>query len=124
MSGAPAVIGVFVKLGTLLFTKNKPKYFKSSPFGIRGFCADCGSQLIWMTAGEEKGTTVEDEWTNVSVCSLDNPEDATPIEHTCVESQLPWFKLADKLPRKRSEDDAELVEAWANAGMSHDGTPL
>ncbi len=123
MSGAPAEIGVLVKPGTLIFTKNEPKYFKSSPFGSRGFCADCGSRLIWMTTGEAEGTTIEDEWTNVSVCSLDHPEHAIPKEHTCVESQLPWYKLADELPRKRSEDDPELVEAWANADMSHDGTP-
>jgi hypothetical protein len=123
MSGAPAKIGVFVKPGTLRFTHNEPKYFQSSPFGSGGFCADCGSRLIWMTWGEEEGATVQDKWTNVSVCSLDHPERAVLIGHTCVESQLPWYQLADDLPRTRSEDDPELVAAWTKAGLSKDGTP-
>jgi adenylate cyclase len=116
-SGAPAEVGVLVKPGTLEFTNNEPKFFQTSPFGRRGFCAECGSRIIWMSPG--KG-----EWTNVSVGSLDNPERVIPKEHTCVESKLPWYKLVDELPRTRSEDESDLVAAWAEAGMSTDGTPL
>jgi len=46
-----------------------------------------------------------------------------PRRHDCVESQLPWHRLADDLPRKRSEDDPEVVEMWAKYGSSHDGKP-
>ena len=116
-SGAPAEIAVFVKPGTLRFTKEEPKFFQSSPFGRRGFCQHCGSRLIWMSPDKA-------DWTNVSVGSLDHPEHVVPREHMCVESQLPWYKLADDLPRKRSEDDPDLLAAWSNAGLSHDGQPL
>ena len=58
------------------------------------------------------------------VGSLDQPEDVVPRVHLCVESQLPWYKFDDDLPRKRSDDDPELVAAWANAGLTHDGKPL
>ncbi len=118
-SGAPAQIGVLVESGTLKFTKGDPKFFRSSPIGKRGFCEACGSQLIWMEPDDP-----DTKWTNVSVGSLDNPEQAAPIEHTCVESQLPWYELADELPRKRSDDDPELIEAWARAGLTHDGKAL
>jgi adenylate cyclase len=117
MSGAPAEVGVFVKPGSLHFLKEMPKYFQSSPIGKRGFCPDCGSRLIWMSPDRE-------DWTNVSAGSLDHPENVEPNEHTCVESQLPWYEVTDNLPRKRSEDVEELVEAWAKSGLNHDGRPL
>ena len=116
-SGAPAEIGVFVKPGTLKYTKEDPKFFQSSPIGTRGFCQHCGSRLVWMSPNRA-------DWTNVSVCSLDHPERVVPTEHICVESQLPWYKLADNLPRIRSEDYPGLEEEWASAGLTHEGKPL
>jgi len=41
----------------------------------------------------------------VMIGSLDNPENATPQRHMGIESQLPWFALADDLPRIRSEEE-------------------
>ena len=117
LSGTPAVIGVFVKPGTLSFTKEEPKYFQPSPFAKEGFCQHCGSRLIYIASEKE-------DWTNISACSLDHPEQVVPCEHICVESQLPWYELADNLPRKRSEDDPDIVAAWAKYGLSHDGKPL
>ena len=117
LSGAPAEIGVFVKPGTLNFTKEEPKFFQTAPFARTGFCQHCGSRLIYISPDHE-------DWTNVSVGSLDNPEHVLPCEHICVESQLPWYKLADNLPRKRSEDVPELTETWSKYGLSHDGKPL
>ena len=116
-SGAPAEIAVSVKPGTLLYTNEEPKFFQTSPFGRAGFCQHCGSRLVWMSPDRE-------DLTNVSVGSLDHPENVVPSEHTCVESQLPWYKLDDDLPRSRSEDDPSLVAAWAKSGLSHNGQPL
>jgi hypothetical protein len=116
-SGAPAEVGVMVKPGTLNFTKEEPKFFRSSPIGRRGFCQNCGSRLTWISPDRE-------DWTVIWVGSLDHPERVVPTEHLCVESQLPWFEVADNLPRQRSEDYTELREAWANAGLTHEGEPL
>ena len=116
-SGAPAEVGVFVKPETLKFPKEEPKYYQSGPFALRGFCAHCGSRIIWMSPDKP-------EWNNVCVGSLDHPEDATPVEHICVESQLPWFDVADDLPRTRSDDDPELVAVWEKYGLTHEGEPL
>lgn len=117
LTGSPASVGVLVKPGTLSYTKEEPKFFQSAPFAKSGFCQNCGSSIIWMSP-------VDEEWTNVYVGSLDHPEHVAPCRHDCVESQLPWHKLADELPRIRSDDDPELVEMWANYGLSHDGKPL
>ena len=117
LSGTPAQVDILVKPGTLNFTMGKPKYFQTSPFAKSGFCPHCGSRLAYIALEKE-------DWTSVMVGSLDHPEDVVPSEHLCVESQLPWYKLDDDLPRKRSDDDPELVAAWANAGLTHDGQPL
>jgi len=116
-SGAPAEVGVMVKPGTLNFTKEDPKSFQSSPFGIRGFCQHCGSRLTWISPDRE-------DWTVVFAGSLDQPEHVVPTEHLSVESQLPWYEIADDLPRNRTEDDTDLMEAWANSGLTHEGKPL
>ena len=116
-SGSPVEVGVSVEPGTLVFTKEDPKYFDSSPIGRRGFCPHCGSRLVWMSPDRP-------DWTNLSAGSLDHPESVRPIQHLCVESQLPWFSLADDLPRQRSEDLPGLKEEWARFGLTHDGRPL
>jgi hypothetical protein len=66
----------------------------------------------------------DEELANVYVGSLDHPDNAVPRRHDCVESQLPWHRFADDLPRIRSDDDPELLEMWAKYGLSHDGKPL
>ncbi len=106
-SGAPAEIGVTVKPGSLVFTKDEPKYYQSSPFGRRGFCPHCGSRLIWDAPSRP-------EWTNLCIGTLDHPEDVVPSQHICVDSQLPWYQLDDGLPRSRSDEDPELKAAWLN----------
>ncbi len=116
-SGAPAEVGVMVKQGTLEFTKEDPKYFQSSPIGRRGFCKHCGSRLTWISPDRA-------DWTVVVAGSLDHPEQVVPTEHLSTESQLPWYEIADNLPRNRTEEDAELTEAWASAGLTHEGKPL
>lgn len=113
-SGAPAEIAVFIKPGTLKFTKGEPKYYKSSPFAQRGFCPNCGSRLIWRS-------TEHPDKDGLTVGSLDHPEKVVPVEHICVESQLPWYRVHDDLPRKRIEEIPELVAAWENADLSHHG---
>ena len=106
-SGAPAEIGILIEPGTLNFIKGRPKFFQTSHFGERGFCPACGSRLIWQCVGN-----VRPEYTNVSVGSLDHPEDVVPTSHQCIESQLPWYVFDDGLPRLRSDEIPELVALW------------
>ena len=91
------------------FTRGEPKLYKSSAFAERGFCAECGTPLIfwYLTPGplsEEIG---------VSLGSLDHPEDASPKSHWGIESQMPWLTIDDGLPRKRTEEDPEYIKARA-----------
>jgi len=116
-SGSPAAVGVLVKLETLKFTAEDPKIFQSSPFATRSFCQHCGSRIAWVSPEKE-------DWTAVFVGSLDHPERVVPSEHIGVESQLPWYEIADGLPRIRTEDDPDLMNLWANVGMTHDGKSI
>ena len=109
ITGAPAEVAVSVKPGSLRFTTGEPKYYPTSHFAERGFCEDCGSRLIYRPLLPE----IPEWWVNLPVGTLDHPEMARPASHMCVESQLPWYKIDDGLPRSRTEDDPELAALWS-----------
>jgi hypothetical protein len=76
-----------------------PTAFRSSSHATRSFCPACGTQLTFVddaTLGE----------TDVTTCSLDEPNRIAPRDHTFVSSKLDWLQLADALPqysRSRAE---------------------
>ena len=109
-SGAPAEIAVLVKPGTLRFTGSEPKFYRSSPFAERGFCPNCGARIIYRPVAPEHVA-----YTNVAVGCLDHPEHVVPVRHICVDTQQPWYKFEDGLPRLRSEEIPVLVALWAKA---------
>jgi adenylate cyclase len=118
-SGAPAEIAVLVKPGTLRFTGKEPKFYRSSPFAERGFCRDCGARIIYRPIAPEHAA-----YTNLAVGCLDHPEQVVPARHICVDTQQPWYKFQDGLPRVRSSEIPELVELWASAGRKGADAPL
>jgi hypothetical protein len=98
-TGQPAEIVVLIKAGTLRYLKDQPKYYVSSEFGKRGFCGECGSRLVWQALDPQN------DWsTNLCVGSLDNPSDARITCHTYVDTQLPWYRFADDLPKFAGND--------------------
>ena len=102
-TGQPAEITVLIKAGTLRYLKDEPKYYVSSPDGKRGFCGHCGSRLVW------QALRAEDDWlTNVTVGTLDRPQDARISRHIYADTQLPWYKVCEDLP-KFTEHDAEAM---------------
>jgi adenylate cyclase len=109
-SGAPAEIAVFVKPGTLRFSRAEPKFFQSSSWAERGFCSQCGARIVYRPRASEQA-----EYTNLAVGCLDHPEDVVPIRHMCVDTQQPWYRFDDGLPRLRSDEIPELVALWAAA---------
>lgn len=106
-SGQPAAMGVPIKMGTLRFTGEEPKYYVSSPWGLRGFCPHCGSGIVW------KARDPAEDWlTNLSPGSLDNPQDVRPDMHVHVDRQLSWYNPDSHLPKVRAEDMEQVVAAW------------
>lgn len=73
-------------------TSGEIKYYKSSQYAERGFCNDCGSTLIQRP--------LESDGIFVATGSFDQPEKFPMREHCGTESQIPWLKIEDDLPRK------------------------
>lgn len=102
-TGQPAEITVLIRAGSLRYTRGAPKYYRSSSDGKRGFCDECGSRLVWQALRED------DDWlTNVTVGSLDRPQDVRVTRHTCADTQLPWYRLRDDLPHFTAEQNGEV----------------
>ena len=95
--------------GALLFTKGKPKYYKSSAWLERAFCANCGSPLGARDA----------EGHSVMAGTLDHPEEWPPNEHVGIESQVPWLVIHDDLPRTRTDESPDFIAA--KAALDQDG---
>ena len=81
-------------------TQGEVKYYSSSAWMKRGFCPDCGTPLICL---DDAGMMT------VQVGNLDHPENFRPGTHFGVESQVPWLKIDDDLPRVRTKDELEFV---------------
>ena len=114
-SGQPAEITVPIKAGTLVFTKSKPKYYVSSEHGKRGFCEDCGSRLVWQPLDPQN------DWlTNVDVGSLDNPGEVKPSTHIFVDTQLPWYRIDEDLPKFSEAEVEAMLSVWKQERVSDD----
>jgi hypothetical protein len=96
-TGTPAIAGLVFPFAAVRVTRGAPKFYQSSPKVDRGFCGDCGSPLF-MRYPET------DEFC-VTIGSLDDAGNAQPRRHAGIEGQLPWFVLADDLPRTRSDEE-------------------
>ena len=92
------------------FTQGKPKTYKSSPWAELGFCENCGSTLTMMYIKPLIHNTRRLEKIAISVGTLDHPENVEPTEHGYVDTQLPWLKIVDGLPRYVAADDIETRE--------------
>ena len=105
-TGQPAEITVLIKAGSLTYLKGDPKYYQSSDFGKRAFCADCGSRLAW------QAINLQDDWqTNLTVGCLDNAIDALMTCRIYADTQLPWYHACENLT-KFTEATADEMMAF------------
>lgn len=94
VSGAPAMVFATVPAGHLVFTAgaDRVRSFKSSSFGRREYCGECGTPLTIQV--DHQPETVD-----FPVATLDEPERAAPGFHIFWSGRIPWFDPADALPR-------------------------
>ena len=95
-SGAPLQASAEFPADGFLITRGEPKAYRSSPGAVRHFCPDCGSQLTFRAA-------VNPSFVSVNLPTLDRPAALSPRMHIWCESRLPWFEVADDLPRYERE---------------------
>ena len=112
-TGGQIVAGAFFPGEAVRFTQDGPKYYRSSPIAERGFCANCGSSVIYKPLARQKFSNAH--W--VLLASLDNPENFVPTWHLGIESQMPWLDVHDDLPRVRCKDSPSIVASWESVGL-------
>jgi hypothetical protein len=78
--------------GQVEFLGNVPKLYESSSGCRRGFCAECGSQISF-SADYIPGLI------DITIGSLDDPNQLEPAFHYWESKRLSWLHLADQLPR-------------------------
>jgi hypothetical protein len=91
-SGAPLLLFATVPRQDMEIVRGTPKRYRSSSFGARWFCGDCGTQL-YMQVDAEPATT------DFTVASLDAPATVPPGFHIWHGARLPWFDTTDALTR-------------------------
>jgi len=105
-SGAPAMVFASVPAGDLVFTAggDKVRSFRSSSFGRRLFCGECGTPIAMEVVHQP-------ETTDFSVSTLDEPERVAPGFHIFHASRIAWFETEDDLPRhERFRPDTRGLE--------------
>jgi hypothetical protein len=90
--GAPVIAWVTVPLDAFVVTAGNPVAYRSSDKALRHFCGSCGTPLTWRATDNPR-------LVDISIASLDNPRAVEPTLHIWTESQIPWFEIADQLPR-------------------------
>ena len=93
-SGAPAMVFASVPEGHLIWTKgaDKVKSVRSSSFGHRKFCSECGTPFLMKV--DHQPETVD-----FSVATLDEPETIAPAFHIFWGSRIHWPEEPGELPR-------------------------
>ena len=95
-SGAPLQASAEIPIDGFAFVKGEPRAYRSSPGAERHFCPTCGSQLTFRRVPDPA-------YVSVNTPTLDWPEKFAPRLHIWCESRIPWFDVADDLPRHPRE---------------------
>jgi adenylate cyclase len=112
-NGSPAFAWAAFPVEAIKFTRDRPKYYRTSLIARKGFCRKCGSPMLWQSLKPKPA-----DYIVIATASLDNPEDYAPTWHGGVESQMPWLQINDDLPRTRCEESPLLRKAWSSMGAA------
>lgn len=93
-TGAPIMPPVGLKKDQVRFTAGEHRIYESSPGVGRAFCGECGTPLTWEGNGGELGPLIE-----LHISTFDDPSAFVPQLHRHHNERLPWFEVADTLPR-------------------------
>ncbi len=93
-NGAAVVTLAGFKADQVVFSGDARKFYESSPGANRAFCGSCGTPLTWEGDGDDLGPICE-----IHVSTFDNPDALVPTGHAFYLERIPWFDVADQLPR-------------------------
>jgi hypothetical protein len=92
ISGAPVLAYASVPAEAFVLMAGEPRSRRSSEFGTRTFCPDCGTHLTMQVDDQP-------DVLDFTLASLDDPAAVQPGFHIWVRSRIPWFDVADAKPR-------------------------
>jgi len=95
-SGAPVTVWATFPVASVEFPRTAPTLRPSSDIASRGFCAACGSALLWQ--GKASAHLMD-----IAVGTADEPERLAPREHLWTGNAISWLHVEDALPRHRRE---------------------
>ena len=90
-SGAPLVTWAGFDSDKFNFTQGQPVSYASSQNVVRTFCGRCGTALTYRRLDLPHSV-------DLTLGSMDDPEQLQPEDHTWIESKLSWIRLDDDLP--------------------------
>jgi hypothetical protein len=93
-TGAPVVTLAGYLKEQVSFSGTERSFYESSPGALRSCCRQCGSPLTWEGDGGDLGPIIE-----LHLSTFDEPEGVVPTAHAFYPERLPWFDIADDLPR-------------------------
>lgn len=93
-NGAAVVTLAGFTAGQVSFSGDERRIYESSPGVGRAFCGHCGTPLTWEGDGGELGPIFE-----FHISTFDAPERLVPTCHAFEPERIPWFDVADGLPR-------------------------
>jgi hypothetical protein len=91
-SGAPVIVFATVPLADFILVAGEPRRRRSSAFGERWFCGDCGTQLAMHV--DHQPDTID-----FTLASLDTPGALRPVFHLFWAGRISWFDTRDTFPR-------------------------
>ena len=93
-TGGPVVTLAGYLKEQVSFSGTERSLYESSPGALRAYCGQCGSPLTWEGDGGDLGPIIE-----LHLSTFDEPEGVVPTAHAFYPERLPWFDIADDLPR-------------------------
>jgi len=89
--GSAGVAWFSVPAEALRFTAADPTLYASSTGVQRGFCKTCGTSLTYQTSNHQGEI-------DITICSLDDPAEVRPRDHSYTSDKVRWQIVCDGLP--------------------------
>lgn len=95
-SGGILTTWITVPLASFQWLAGTPREYASSASCTRSFCPHCGAHLTLFT-------DLSPQTLDVTIATLDHPEQAPADRHIWVQSRLPWLQVDPQLPEEQQE---------------------
>lgn len=104
-NGAAVVTLAGYMADQVAFSGEERRIYESSPGVGRAFCGNCGTPLTWEGVNNDAEPIIE-----FHISTFDDPSTLVPTAHAFYPERIPWFDVADHLPRCRGfSGDGELL---------------